>query len=105
MAATFLAETLPRKDLRATDPVPDYPGPAEETRLAPGAGGSVAAGGTADSADGDREQADGQEVGGDPGDHQQVEDLVVAEHGRHRVGSTPRVHRRPSRIDQAADDD
>jgi hypothetical protein len=26
-------------------------------------------------------------VGGDPGDHQQVEDLVVAEGGRGRVGA------------------
>jgi hypothetical protein len=31
---------------------------------------------------GQREQADGREVGGDPGDHQQVEDLVVAQDRR-----------------------
>jgi hypothetical protein len=32
-------------------------------------------------------QADGQELGGHAGDDQQVEDLVVAEHGRSRVGA------------------
>jgi len=36
---------------------------------------------------GQREQADGQEVGGDPGDDQQVEDLVIAEGGRQGVGA------------------
>jgi anti-anti-sigma factor len=48
---------------------------------------SSAAGPGARSAGGQGEQADGQEVGGDPGDDQQVEDLVVAEDRRHRVGA------------------
>jgi ANTAR domain-containing protein/GAF domain-containing protein len=50
------------------------------------------------SAGGEGEQADGQEVGGDSGDHQQVEHLVVTEHGGHRVGATQRIHRRPDRV-------
>jgi hypothetical protein len=45
------------------------------------------------SAAGQCVQADGQEVGGDnPGEDQQVEDLVVAEHGRCRVGAAHRAY-------------
>jgi hypothetical protein len=57
------------------------------------------------SAGGQREPADGHEVGGDSGDDQQVEHLVVAEHGRDRVGTAQGIHRHPRRVGQPAGDD
>jgi hypothetical protein len=61
---------LTGKDLRAADPLPNYPSPTSSPAWTVHPGGHS-------------EPADGQDVGGGTGDDQQVEDLVVAKTASH----------------------